>query len=158
MSTYSPLRVLIVDDEPLICWSIAETLAYRGDTVIEAGTGAQAIRALADAAAPVDVILLDYQLPDVRSLALLSTVRRLWPGSRRTSENSIIVCGSVFPRRVGSPPRGRATGASAPAHHQAPAAASTPSSARYRHLIDLLRDVDLTRAIARCLTLATARC
>lgn len=83
MSTQSPpLRVLIVDDEPLICWSLAQTLSDGGDIAIEADSGAAAIRALSEASEPVDVVLLDYQLPDVDNLNLLSTMRRRWPGSR----------------------------------------------------------------------------
>ena len=83
MSTPStPLRVLIVDDEPLIAWSLAETLGDHGDSVIEVGTGAGALRAMSNAMAPMDVILLDYKLPDVQDLSLLSTVRRLSPASR----------------------------------------------------------------------------
>jgi two-component system KDP operon response regulator KdpE len=82
MSTPSaPLRVLVVDDEPLICWSLAETLGDRGDVVSEAATGAAAIRAMSEATAPVDVVLLDYKLPDVNDLTLLSTMRRRWPAS-----------------------------------------------------------------------------
>jgi DNA-binding NarL/FixJ family response regulator len=76
-----PLRVLIVDDEPLICWSLAETLGECGEVVTEASDGEAAVRALANAPAP-DVVLLDYQLPDSRDLRLLSTVRRLAPHSR----------------------------------------------------------------------------
>jgi DNA-binding NtrC family response regulator len=83
MSTLSPpLRVLVVDDEPLICWSLAEILGDRGDTVIKAGTGAAAMGAMSTAAAPIDVVLLDYKLPDVDNLSLLSAVRRLWPATR----------------------------------------------------------------------------
>jgi DNA-binding NtrC family response regulator len=73
---------LVVDDEPLICWSLAETLGDRGDIVTEAGNGAAAVRALSEAGQPIDVVLLDYQLPDVHNLSLLSTVRRLSPASR----------------------------------------------------------------------------
>ena len=40
------LRVLVVEDELLIRWSIAETLARGGHTVIEAEDGATAILAL----------------------------------------------------------------------------------------------------------------
>src|SRR5581483_3531585 len=72
----APLRVLVVDDEPLMCWSLAETLAERGDIVTEAESGA------AGAREPIDVVLLDYNLPDVRDLSLLATVRRLSPSSR----------------------------------------------------------------------------
>ncbi|MGH7488393.1 MAG: response regulator [bacterium] len=78
----SPLRVLVVDDEPLISWALAETLGDHGNIVIEAGTGAAAVRALSEAMEPIDVVLLDYKLPDVHDLSLLSTVRRLSPSSR----------------------------------------------------------------------------
>lgn len=79
MAKYSAsLRVLIVDDEPLIRWSLAETLAEAGHVTIEAGDGETAIRAVSH---PVDVILLDYRLPDSTDLTLLSTLRRLAPNS-----------------------------------------------------------------------------
>jgi len=76
------LRVLIVDDEPLICWSLAETLSECGDVVTEAESAEAAIRALAAAPGPFDVVLLDYQLPDSHDLGLLSAVRRLAPHSQ----------------------------------------------------------------------------
>jgi DNA-binding NtrC family response regulator len=82
MEKKSPgLRVLVVDDELLARWSIAETLADAGHTVIEAGDGAAAVRALTDASPPIDVVLLDYRLADSNGLTLLATVRRLVPGT-----------------------------------------------------------------------------
>jgi DNA-binding NarL/FixJ family response regulator len=78
----SGLHVLVVDDEPLMCWSVAETLAACGDVVTEAEDGATAMRSLADAHGGVDVVLLDYDLPDSHDLTLLSQVRRLAPASR----------------------------------------------------------------------------
>ena len=75
------LRVLVVEDEPLIRWSVAETLAHAGHTVVEAGDKTTALRALTDASHPVDVVLLDYQLPDSNDLSLLANVRRLVPES-----------------------------------------------------------------------------
>jgi len=78
----SPLHVLVVDDEPLICWSLTQTLEDCGDTVIEVHTGAAAARALSDSSDTIDVVLLDYNLPDVHDLSLLSVVRRLSPNSR----------------------------------------------------------------------------
>jgi CheY-like chemotaxis protein len=74
----APLRVLVVDDEPLICWSVAETLVSHGDLVAEAENGQEAVRALARAPEP-DVVLLDYCLPDSNDLGLLSKIRRLAP-------------------------------------------------------------------------------
>src|SRR5947199_2046630 len=76
-----PLRILVVDDEPLIRWSLAETLGESGHLVSEAGDGASAVRALTGADGPFDVVLLDYRLPDSNDLNLLSTIRRIAPRS-----------------------------------------------------------------------------
>jgi DNA-binding NtrC family response regulator len=79
MTDPSPaLRVLVVDDEPLMSWSLAETLIDRGAVVTKAATGDAAVRALTTAPQP-DVVLLDYELPDCSDLSLVSTVKRLAP-------------------------------------------------------------------------------
>jgi DNA-binding NtrC family response regulator len=77
----SPLRVLVVEDEALIRWSIAETLADRGHSVVEAASAAGAVQAIRDAAQPIDVVLLDLRLPDSDALNLLADIRRLRPKS-----------------------------------------------------------------------------
>ena len=82
MAEISPrLRVLVVEDELLIRWSIAETLGHAGHTVIEAENGAAAVRALKNSAEAVDAVMLDYRLPDSNDLTLLAAIRRLSPGS-----------------------------------------------------------------------------
>ena len=78
---FRALRVLVVEDELLIRWSITETLAQAGHTVIEAADGATAIKALENDARPFDAVVLDYRLPDSDDLPLLSTIRRLSPAS-----------------------------------------------------------------------------
>ena len=75
------LRVLVVEDEALIRWSIAETLTHGGHTVVEASSASTAVRALEEAPEPVDVVLLDYRLPDSNDLGLLAEIRRLMPDS-----------------------------------------------------------------------------
>lgn len=75
------LRVLVVDDEPLIRWSLAETLEQSGHVVVEAGDAQSAIRSVAAAGEPFDVVLLDYRLPDSNDLNLLATIRKLTPQS-----------------------------------------------------------------------------
>jgi len=75
------LRILVVEDETLIRWSIAETLAQEGHTVMEAASAASAMKALEDEEKEIDVVLLDYRLPDSNDLGLLAHVRRLQPGS-----------------------------------------------------------------------------
>jgi two-component system nitrogen regulation response regulator GlnG len=75
------LRILVVEDEALIRWSIAETLGQEGHTVMEAGNAASAVKAMEDAGEDIDVVLLDYRLPDSNDLGLLANVRRLQPRS-----------------------------------------------------------------------------
>jgi two-component system response regulator AtoC len=73
------LRVLVVEDELLIRWSIAETLTNAGCYVAEAGDAAGALQAVA--AEDFDAIVLDYRLPDSNDLKLLETLRDRLPGS-----------------------------------------------------------------------------
>jgi DNA-binding NtrC family response regulator len=74
-----PRRALVVDDEPLIRWSIIETLAKRGLDVEQAGDAASALRAITTAPLPFDAVVLDLRLPDMRDLSLLGTIRQLLP-------------------------------------------------------------------------------
>jgi DNA-binding NtrC family response regulator len=76
---FRPARVLVVDDEPLIRWSLAETLGARGYDVVEAADGASALRMFALEASRADVVLLDVRLPDCDDLRLVSAIRLLSP-------------------------------------------------------------------------------
>ena len=78
---FPAMRVLVVEDELLIRWSIVETLAAAGHSVMEAKDGAGAIQTLTTAADAVDAIVLDYHLPDSNDLTLMATIRRMSPGS-----------------------------------------------------------------------------
>ncbi len=69
-------RVLVVDDEALIRWSLAERLRSDGYDVLEAGTVAEAID---HAEQGVDLVLLDYRLPDGDGLEVLRRIRDLDP-------------------------------------------------------------------------------
>ena len=76
------VSVLIVDDEALIRWSLAETLGDHGYGVLQAADGQGAVEALTGTSRPVDVIMLDYQLPDSNNLQLLARIRAMSPRSR----------------------------------------------------------------------------
>jgi DNA-binding NtrC family response regulator len=75
------LRVLVVDDEPLIRWSVAEALLDDGVDVVTAEDGRSAVTAVAAAARAFDVVLLDYRLPDVENWTLLTLIRQMAPAS-----------------------------------------------------------------------------
>jgi two-component system response regulator AtoC len=66
--------VLVVDDEALIRWSLTERLKSEGYTVLEAGTGRTALERLAEG---VDLVLLDYRLPDTDGVSVLRKIKEL---------------------------------------------------------------------------------
>ena len=74
-----PRHVLVVDDEPLIRWSVAESLSVAGVDVEQAADAASALRAVATTALPFDAVVLDLRLPDMADLSLLGTLRQLLP-------------------------------------------------------------------------------
>lgn len=76
-----PSRVLVVDDEPLIRWSVTETLARLGFAVEQASDARSALRELTAGGGDFDVVLLDLRLPDMNDLSLLATIRQLQPAA-----------------------------------------------------------------------------
>lgn len=74
-----PVHVLVVDDEPLIRWSVAESLGEMGFDVEEATDAASALRIVTGTALPFQVVVLDLRLPDMEDLSLLGTIRQLLP-------------------------------------------------------------------------------
>jgi two-component system, OmpR family, KDP operon response regulator KdpE len=67
-------RVLVVDDEPQILRFLRPALEASGYAVLHAGTGAEALRAAANAAP--DVVILDLGLPDLDGREVLQQIRR----------------------------------------------------------------------------------
>jgi two-component system chemotaxis response regulator CheY len=70
-------EILVVDDEPLIRWSLKERLTAAGYGVVEAETGLEAVDVFA-ARLPA-LVLLDLALPELDGLGVLRSVRRLDP-------------------------------------------------------------------------------
>jgi two-component system response regulator PilR (NtrC family) len=75
------VSILIVDDESLIRWSIAQSLEAEGFPVFEAATARDALACLGQRK-DIGVVLLDLKLPDSSDLSLLRILRHLAPTSR----------------------------------------------------------------------------
>jgi DNA-binding NtrC family response regulator len=71
-----PATILVVDDEQLIRWSLTERLTADGYRVVEAETAAGA---LAKHEEGVDLVLLDYRLPDGDGLSVLKRIKERDP-------------------------------------------------------------------------------
>ncbi len=82
-------KILVVDDERLIRWSIREHLAADGFEVVEAATLAEAMSQVHNG---VDLVLLDNRLPDGSGLAALPALRLAAPDTiviMLTATNSV---------------------------------------------------------------------
>jgi DNA-binding NtrC family response regulator len=72
----STATILIVDDEALVRWSLRERLNKDNYDLLEAGTGAQAMAQLTP---EVDLVLLDFRLPDDDGISLLRRIKEQSP-------------------------------------------------------------------------------
>ena len=66
-------RVLVIDDEEMIRWSIQQTLSAAGHEVAACGTAAEGM-AVCQRQRP-DVVLLDLRLPDASGATILKAIK-----------------------------------------------------------------------------------
>lgn len=69
------VKILVVDDEHLIRWSLEQNLKKQGYEVLTAGSGEDALRLVRED--PPDLVLLDIQLPGISGLEVLEKIKEL---------------------------------------------------------------------------------
>jgi DNA-binding response OmpR family regulator len=81
------MSVLVVEDEKLLNWSLVSSLSKWGFAVHPVFRGRDAIAELEKS--PFDVVLLDYQLPDIDGISVARQVRQKQP-------NAVIILVTAF--------------------------------------------------------------
>jgi CheY-like chemotaxis protein len=78
----SPLRILLVDDDPILLQSLRDTLESDGHSITAASGGQAGIDAFTDAVAggtPFDVVVTDLGMPYVDGRKVAARVRAVSP-------------------------------------------------------------------------------
>ncbi|MBP1598725.1 MAG: two-component system, NtrC family, response regulator [Acidobacteria bacterium] len=73
------MSILVVEDEKLLNWSLAKSLSKWGFHVLPVFTGSEAMAQMEKGG--FDIILLDYQLPDVDGLQVARWIRKTRPSA-----------------------------------------------------------------------------
>lgn len=83
-----PPRILLVDDEPDMCWALENILRCAGYVMTTTTSGAQALEMLAEK--PYAVAIVDAKLPDLDGLELAALIRQ------RSPHTAIILISGYF--------------------------------------------------------------
>ena len=70
-------KVLVVDDEPIVCMSCEKVLTSDGHNVQSANTSRDALKKLGDNA--YDLVIADIKIPDQNGLVLLKSIKADYP-------------------------------------------------------------------------------
>lgn len=74
------IKILLVDDENLILYSLAAALRHDGSEVVTVANGTDALGEIRRSS--YDICFLDVNLPDANGLDLMKTVQEISPATR----------------------------------------------------------------------------
>ncbi|GBD97498.1 MAG TPA: response regulator [Nitrospirae bacterium] len=92
MNLDKKIKILIIDDEELICWSLKKIFEKEEYSVNCAHTGDDALRKLNENR--YDIVITDLKLPDVRGLEIVKKIKEM------AVDTVVIVMSSYFPEPV----------------------------------------------------------
>lgn len=69
------LTVLVVDDEPDVCWALETLLRKHGFTVVTVESGTEALRWLKESEPACHLVLVDAKLTDIEGVDLARRIR-----------------------------------------------------------------------------------
>lgn len=75
-------KVLIVDDEETLTWSMSKSLSKDRDkySILIGNTGKEALEILRNN--PIDLVITDIRMPDINGLDLLTTIKNSYPDTK----------------------------------------------------------------------------
>ena len=76
--TSAKKKILVVDDEPLVCETIGMLLSFEGHEVVPAGSGPEALALFAKDR--FDLVITDYTMPGMKGDELALAVKARVPG------------------------------------------------------------------------------
>src|SRR5450759_1990438 len=76
-----PIRVLLVDDHQLLTGALSQMLSREPDIIV-AGVAGSVAEAKAMARERLDVVLMDYRLPDGTGAEATRAIKARWPAAR----------------------------------------------------------------------------
>jgi PAS domain S-box-containing protein len=85
----APMRILVVDDEPLVCEGIKRALRNHEVTITSSGRDAVMLCEAGD----YDLVLCDVMMPDVSGMDVFSRVRR---GRPEVAQRFVVMTGGAF--------------------------------------------------------------
>ncbi len=70
-------RILLVDDESLILWTLEEILTKQGYEVCPAGSGEEALKCISEKY--MDLLIVDMEMPGMNGLEVISKIKQSYP-------------------------------------------------------------------------------
>jgi CheY-like chemotaxis protein len=75
------VRILLIDDDKAVLETMSLMLSFDGHTVLTASDARDGLAQL-EAGEVVDLVLTDFNMPDISGLDVVRRVRLRWPGLR----------------------------------------------------------------------------